>query len=454
VRKRTAAELMPPPPPAKKIRRPKIVLNEDSYIEGLSHIITRDFFPALLEIPTQHEYLDALASKDPRWISSAGRRLKAARTPWREARTPKGAPTPGPAHGGAATTPSARGMDTPASIRTTASSVLSSQERLTIDTNSSLTTFQTKYTSEDNESFYKLLDRQNQRRVEKFAWVWNGNKLPSKQMIAQRMVEEKLSQTRSLIDDGFKRDRLAIKDRDGRPAQPDSWKSTGPKSSLMFIPDGIEDRMETRAQQLQMQSRMEPKEIVYSNTRAPDPNRPEEAPPARPGSPTMSEVRLAATGTVPQRFAASSIIVSGDETPRVNGYAFVDDEDDDDAAGPPPIIDLGPGDGTPSPFRIAASRKREALHHRMVDRIVQSKKTESRNGITGNTAATPDMRIPSTSGVRGVSVGSLTPAAQRLWSKLSTPVRNTPMGTGMGIFDSPRTSTPRFTRGLGGKQAK
>ena len=64
VRKRTDTDLMPPPPPSKKIKRPKKVIDEETYTEALSKIIARDFFPGLLESETQQEYLDALESKD------------------------------------------------------------------------------------------------------------------------------------------------------------------------------------------------------------------------------------------------------------------------------------------------------------------------------------------------------------------------------------------------------
>src|SRR3981189_1689994 len=83
-----------------------------------------------------------------------------------------------------------------------------------VDTNMSLDKFQSLYTSEDNESFYKLLDKQNQKRAEKYAWMWTGNnKLPSKMMLKQKEVETKLLQSRSsLHDDGGKKNRLAILD--------------------------------------------------------------------------------------------------------------------------------------------------------------------------------------------------------------------------------------------------
>ncbi|KAH6892066.1 nuclear protein Es2-domain-containing protein [Thelonectria olida] len=404
IRKRTDTDLMPPPPPAKKIKRPKKVLDEDTYTETLSQIIARDFFPGLLETETQQEYLDALESKDTAWISSASRRLQQVMTPGR--RNPASQSHSRPVIAGDQT-PSAYGADTPASIASTTTA-----RRPQLNTNISLSKFQETYTSEDNESFYKLVDKQNQKRAEKYAWLWRGNKLPSKQMIKQKEVEDKLSKKLSLVDDGYKRDRLAIKDKDHRPARPDTWNSN-PKNNLMFGPDGVEDGVVTVAQKAEEASKMAPKAIAYENTRMPQPHVP-----ARPPSPTMSAVRDAIAGK-PRREDQDSSVIGGGETPRVNGYAFVDDEDDKPESAPVPIINLGPGDASTNPFRVQEQRKRESLHERMVDRIAKSKKESSRNGLVGKVDQTPIPKFPSSP---RVSAG-LTPAAQRLWSKIGTPGR-------------------------------
>ncbi|KAF5504628.1 Protein ABC1-like protein [Colletotrichum fructicola] len=362
VRKRTDTDLMPPPPPAKKIKRPKKVIDEDTYTDALSKIIARDFFPGLLESETQQEYLDALESKDAVWISSAGQRLQRVMTPGRQrVKIP-------PMFENGGRTPSAYGADTPASVAPT----VVEEQRPVVDTNLSLANFQAKYTSEDNESFYKLMDKQSQKKAEKYAWLWHGNKLPSKQMIKQAEVEEKLAQNGRLIDDGFiKRDRLAIKDADDRPARPDSW-NANPKNNLMFGPDGVEDKYESPAQRAEATSMMAPKSINYQNTRIPQPAIVE-----RPPSPTMSAVRDAIAGR-PRKDDQASSAVGGGETPRVNGYAFVDDADDEEEVLPAPIINLGPGDATPNPFKLQEQGKRESLHHRLVERAAQSKRESSK----------------------------------------------------------------------------
>ncbi|OTA61166.1 hypothetical protein K449DRAFT_383241 [Hypoxylon sp. EC38] len=410
VRKRNDTELMPPPPPPKRIKRPKKVLDENSYTDALSQIIARDFFPGLLESETQQEYLDAIESNDAAWISSASRRLHQVMTPGRR-KTRRGTSlAPG------AQTPRGFAGDTPVSVSSEATTS-AMKEKDEIDTNMSLGAFQSKYTSEDNESFYKLLDKQNSKKAEKYAWLWTGNKLPSKMQLKQKQIEAKLMETRSLTDDGFKRDRLAIKDKEEKPAQPDTWKSL-PNNSLMFIPESIEDTMETRVQRAEAESRAAPKGVNYENTRLPGPKIADDE--SVPPSPSLTAVRDAIAG----RRGTSDInsTTAGSETPRVNGYAFVDDEEPEYEQPVAPKIDLGPGDSTPNPFIIKEQSKREALHHRMVDRISQSKRSSAKVGLTGRVDQTPVPKFPSSPRV----TGGLTPAAQRLWSKIGGSGGSTP----------------------------
>lgn len=410
VRKRADNEIMPPPPSAKRIKRPRKVLDEDSYTEALSQIIARDFFPGLLESETQQEYLDALESKDSEWISSASRRLQHVMTPGR-----RRAGISGLRAGFNMQTPvGGHPDDTPASV---ASSAIASQATPAIDTNMSLGAFQAKYTSEDNESFYKLLDKQNQKNMEKYAWLWTGNKMPSNQQLKQKEIEAKLTKSRgTLVDDGFKKDRLAIKDKDDRPAAPAHWKAK-PNNELMFGPEGVDGLVETVAERAQAESRAPPKSIVYSNTRMPQPEVvvPERS---RASSPSLSEIRGAIAGKSRAYDQESSVTGGGDETPRVNGYAFVDDEDPEPepVRAPLPKLSLGPGDSTPNPFQIQEKGKREILHRRLVENISESKRTSARLGVTGKLERTPVPKFPSSPRV----AGGLTPAAQRLWGKIDS----------------------------------
>jgi protein DGCR14 len=410
IRRSTDTDLMPPP--AKRIKRPQKVLDEESYVSGISEIIARDFFPGLLEAETQQEYLDAVESQDRAWISSAGSRLTQLMTPGRK-RGRRGTSIQTPV--GGLETPKGYGGDTPMSVMSEISTAPTQPPVAPVmDTNMSLDAFQAKYTSEDNESFYKLLDKQNQKRAEKYSWMWRGNKLPSNRLIKQKEVETKLLESRaSLLDDGGKKDRLAIKDLGEKPAMPDSWISK-PNNNFMFGPDGVEDSVETVAQRAQLESRAAPKSVVYDNTRMPIAITTVVTDPKVPPSPSLSAVRDAIAGQ--PRLTDSESGYDGSETPRVNGYAFVDDEPESQEYKSPlePII-LGKGEATPNPFKIKEQSKREDLHHRLVDRVAKNKRASSKIGMTGKADVTPVPKFPSSP---RVGIGGLTPAAQRLWSKV------------------------------------
>ncbi len=415
--------LMSPPPVPKRIKRPVKVLDEDAYTDALSHIIARDFYPGLLETRTQQEYLDALDSQDGDWIASAGRRLTEVMTPGPDGRRLRGRRGTSMVISGlkGGQTPMGWGGDTPVTSITVMSEDKSTVRNPEVDTKMSLGSFQAKYTSEDNESFYKLLDKQNQKRAEKYAWMWAGNKIPAARQIAHRQREGRLLQARTAreAEDGEK-DQLVIMDEDGRKAMPDTWKAR-PDNQFMFAPDSVEDEMETVQQRAENLSKAPPKSVVYDNTRLPP--LVTETEPAIPPSPTISAVQDAINGR--PRPSASEPGFSGGETPRVNGYSFVDSVPSPTPSelGAPPLtwgtvegspLLLGSGDATPNPFKIKAQSKREDLHHRMVDKAAKNnRKPSSAQGRLGKTPVPKFASSP--------RVGTdLTPAAQRLWTKVGT----------------------------------
>ncbi|KAI1005083.1 hypothetical protein K3495_g3140 [Podosphaera aphanis] len=415
-------ELMPPPP--KRIKRPKNVIDEETYTQAISEIIARDFFPGLLESEIKQEYLDALESQNEAWISSAQHRLEQVMTPGRRF-CRRGTSLQHPLSTLCTPKTSFEGNSTTNSINN--SQTESGTPR--IDKNMSLDSFQSKYTSEDNESFYKLLDKQNKKRAEKHSWMWSSNnQLPSKMMLKQKEVETKLLQSRSsLEDDGGKRDRLAIRDKSETPAI--SWISK-PKNQLMFGPDGVEDSVQTIAKKAQDDSKAGPKSVTYTNTRLPVVFEASHGGrTSRPPSPSLSAVQHAISGK--RRLPESESSVAGDETPRINGYAFVDDEPSVvELPQPTKVINLGKGDSTKSPFIIKAQSSREDLLHRIVDKNARSKRQSAKSGFTGKVEQTPVPKFPSSPRVRSTQ---FTPAAQRLWSQVGRSGLETPHA-----FGSPR----------------
>ena len=471
---------MPPPPPPKRIKRPAKTLDEDIYTNALSEIIARDFFPGLLETQIKQEYLEALESGDKEWIASSKRKLadvlkegdgrkrrrgsmtprvntmNAADTPRMMSsqgagETPRMTPGRGPSD-----TPTTYGGDTPGSVMSSTESTLegSTRDRIPDVSNIGLLAFQSKYTSEDNESFNKLLDKQNEKRRDKYRWLWNGNKIPSARQIAHQRQETKRITARGENPDSSQQEQdaqqgqaLIKTDLDARPAKPDAWRSD-PDNQLMFLPSSIEDTHETIPQRAESQSRAPAKRVNYQNTRlqGSDPHRPtEEVPP----SPSISAIQDAIAGR--PRLSASEAGFSGGETPRVNGYAFVDeDEPPTSIAASDPDEDLkllGPASSTPNPFQIRENRKREDLHLRMVDRVARTKREEKAARET-KVPVTP--RFPSSPrldfGLRSPAAGqatpgkALTPAAQKLLSRVGSTPRQSGSGSGLRNMWTP---TPR-----------
>lgn len=313
--------------------------------------------------------------------------------------------------------------------------------------NMGLLAFQAKYTSEDNESFNKVLDKQNVKKREKYAWLWNQNKVPSARRIAhhQREIKRITAQGGNPETALIKKDHSApvIKsDLNARPARPDGWNSR-PDNTLMFLPSSVEDEHETLHQKAEASSRAGPKRTLYQNTRLLDADAAAAADATKnvPQSPSLSAIQDAIAGRPRLGESEAASAVAGGETPRVNGYAFVDEDEPEPEPASSDSLEadwrlLGSSDSTPNPFQIGETRKREALHHRMVDRVARNKCAEKAARTTKTPISTPrfasspliDFGLRSTPTTPGSGSGSkmLTPAAQKLLSQ----VGNTPRASG------------------------
>ncbi|KAL8952440.1 MAG: hypothetical protein Q9222_001631, partial [Ikaeria aurantiellina] len=380
--------LMPPPPPPKRIKRPAKVLDEDTYTDALSHIIARDFFPGLLESESQQEYLNALDSQDNEWIATAGQKLKEVMTPGPDGRRLRGrrgtsmTPMSG-LHGMSSETPKAWQGDTPQSTALSANSITNTEtnEPPIVDTNMSLSAFQSKYTSEDNESFYKLLDKQNVKRSEKYAWMWAGNKIPAPRQIAHRKREQQklLSTSDNPTTASINGQEVALlhpgSEDSARKAMPDTWTASTPDNNFMFLPSSsVEDTHQTVAQKAEETSKAPPKAVAYDNTRLPSSTSATEG--DIPPSPSLSAIHDAIAGRPRPTASEAGAFGKALDTPRVNGYTFVDSEEP--SPPPPSTISplLGTADATRNPFIIKENNKREELHHRMVEKVAKGKRVK------------------------------------------------------------------------------
>lgn len=473
--KRSAAgALMPPPPAPKRIKRPSVVLDEDTYVSAVSHIIRRDFFPGLAESDAQREYLNALESKDKAWIRESGKKLTQAMTPvpygQRRAADRTRFSRPGPSS--TDKTPSVWGADTPVTVTGTNfddedEDGLGKLDKVDLDM--SLNAFQAKYTSEDQESFSAIIDKQNQNKFEKHTWLHDGNRFASKQRLAQQKVLAAAPTTDSSA--------LTLRpsqNLDDRPAAPTMHKHTA-FNTLMFAPDSVESWAPTTALARQEAASLAPpKQTRYANTRLPA----EPEAPARPASPTLSAIRDAVSGK--PRLCASEGGYTGSETPRVNGYAFVDaqppEPDSDSDSAPEDLLErFGVEASKATPFSMAEASAREKMHMKMVDAIGAKRASNSSAAGSGGggakgpgkalgiftsetprflSAPTPARLAGQTPG-RRKEKGHLTPAAQKLFERMGRTPRAAGAGPGAGAggFGGAVGRKGEWTPGARGKKA-
>lgn len=240
-----------PTPPNPKKRRSAAVLDEETYIASIEKIIERDFFPDIPNLRDRLDWLEASRTRDPVVIRDAQlkileRRAAAAsgKTPSTttansgvRTRTPASAPFPSSTPFGSDKTPADQ-----------AAHEIPIDPSPAADTSLSLDEFCRKYTSEDNESFSKIMEKVNRRRREQYAHLLQGE-FPSRAILDEK---------RDRITDGY-----------GTSGQPlatlDGWKYTA-KNLLMYNPV---DRGEVPLTAEEMAERLKGlrKEIDRSNTR-------------------------------------------------------------------------------------------------------------------------------------------------------------------------------------------
>ncbi|RDI79238.1 putative mannosyl-oligosaccharide glucosidase [Venturia inaequalis] len=421
--------LMPPPPAPKRIKRAARIVNEENYTSALSHIIKRDYFPGLAEAELQQEYIDALESKDAKWIQEAGHRLEQGMTPGptRRRRGTSMAPGMTPMRGIGGETPVGQGGVTPMSVAANENppapdSLVQVDKK---DLNLSLAAFQAKYTSDDNEAFYKLLDKENVKKREKYAWLWDGNQMAAPRKILHRIREAK--SRAELAGSNASNDLiLAEMAKDKRPAMVDQ-KPYKPLNTFMFAPDSLEDQQQTIAQVREEASLAPPKAIRHSNTRMPV----AEAEPiyAIPPSPSISAIDAAIAGR--PRPSNSEPGYSGADTPRVSGYNFVDAEPTaaEIAYAKGELAPLNPaellsrlvGDDNGPGFKISEKSGREHLHHRLVEKNTKKKRDQANRLDKLYGGATPVSRSSASTSTKRRP--DFSPAAQNLLRIMNTPHR-------------------------------
>ncbi|KAK9380362.1 nuclear protein DGCR14 [Kockiozyma suomiensis] len=412
---------------------PIIPIDEEAYTDSISRILKRDYFPDLVILKCKNAHLDALAAGDEIRAARLQRKLERLQQPdgvrreyihrikrkQREKKNGLGTQdaqqaTPLPqSH-------SDIRADTPRLNENVASDSLFSDDEtdgsdadipdnflLNTAENSgpksypslselpdeslSLDQFQGKYTSEDNKSFSDLISGINNANRQKYSWQWNGNKITGRRgadfLELKPMIDEDQSSTTALV--------LAA---DNRPNAP-QVRISGARNGLLFKPTtGHLLPSAIAAAKL--------KEIKRSNTRL-DLDETQDS-----GSANITEIQ----SPHDMRSSVSS------SSPSVRGYSFVSGAPSPSPSelGVPPMT-WGSLSATPvkSRFKMADTPKRDELHHKIVSQKSKRAKRESDTAANRITSAIPKFNTG-----RDVRRAILTPAGQRLLSRISSSKTN------------------------------
>ncbi|GAB2285207.1 hypothetical protein Dimus_019658 [Dionaea muscipula] len=245
--------LLTPSASASAKKRAK-VLDEDTYVAAIEKIIERDYFPDIRKLRDRLDWLEALRSRDPVQIRDAQLKIMERRQGKTPSLDPEGKlGTPGSTFFRSSVTPfefektpglMAENLGGGGEIR----GEIGGDD--VIDDSLSLDDFFSRYTSEDNDSFNKIIEKVNRKRKERYEYLLEGEKRED----VERIEDAK----RDRITDGY-----------GTSDQPSStlegWNFVA-KNLLMYHPA---DRGEAPLTEEERAERLKglTKEINMGNTR-------------------------------------------------------------------------------------------------------------------------------------------------------------------------------------------
>ncbi|XP_017850753.1 splicing factor ESS-2 homolog [Drosophila busckii] len=417
----TALEEFKRPLPSGSERRkvkPKI-LTEERYIEEMSKIIQRDFFPDLERLQAQNDYLDAESRRDFQQMAEIRARYSLGRdsvggsqrrsNSRNNAMSPATFETPLSNVNGSATPR----LDTPMS--TTSSSKASAAEGGNRDNearNMSLDAYLQHYTSEDNQSFQEIIETAEEKLREKYAVLYGHEQCSMEQL----------------------RRALTLPSIEKQFEEPDpmrkiqTWNYTN-RNSIMYIPDGVDM---TEQERVQMAERRQ--SIQHHATRLP------------PGSQYSTE-------TAPSTNSEAETPAGTTTTPRIRGFELLRSPSPHPGEAFSPIMTWGEIDGTPfrldggdtprhnttgPSFHINENSRRENIAIALAEKVSEKMRNQKQQALS---TARRNINSPF---VRSNMdrLASMSPAARRLATGKLGLRQHTPLSTPSPSLQRKRRSAP------------
>ncbi|XP_011874792.1 PREDICTED: protein DGCR14 homolog [Vollenhovia emeryi] len=387
-----------------KSTRPKI-LDEDTYIEKMSDIIQKDFFPHLEKLQAQNQYLDALEQNDMKRMRELYAKYSSGRpvterpispatfeTPLRRTESDESPRVP---------EASSRRETLAEPTAESAEPVESKADKSPCESKTGLDDYLSTHTSEDNASFEEMMVEAENKRKLKYAWLYEA--------------EEKSKAWLAIDGPTGPSDVPAIEGSNPRPKQVDSWAYKN-KNYIMYIPDGVEL---TAEEKIELAKRKQT--IMHENTRLR----------TNPFNEQQNKETIDELAKSQSRANDGKIGVDGKEvvrnaTPRVNGFSFVATPSPRPGECESPLMTWGQIEGTPfrldggdtpllrtsqgPSFRIAEPPKREQLALQLAEKAGERHRDRKNKALEAarRSLATPSPR----STIDRLS--TMSPAARRL----------------------------------------
>ena len=464
VQDRELAEFKQPLPSSKA--KPKI-LTEERYIEEMSKIIQRDFYPDLERLRAQNDYLDAESRRDFIQMAEIRARYSLGRSSGSGNR--RNSRNSGKLHGFpvaksvnkfifyiAAMSPAT--FETPLSAGNPSATPLSntphsSSSRRSVGSQSvaeggcldvignkmSLDNFLQKYTSEDNQSFQEIIETAEIKLRQKYAVLYNHEKLCTEQLQRALMLPS--------IEQQFETPDPLRKI--------ETWKYTN-RNSVMYVPDGVEISEQENVKQKHKPS------IRHDATRLPatcemETQVCEPDPKPNVNANTNGNVNGNVNVNVNGNGNATGE-QSGTNTPRIRGFNLMSSPSPRPGKAFSPIMTWGEIDGTPfrldggdtplrnmpgPSFHISENSRRENIAIALAEKVSEKMRNQKQQAL--NTArrniGSPFVRSSME------RLASMSPAARRLATgKLG--LRNTPLLTPSPAVTVKRKITPSLVRAI------